>query len=305
MIAFGDRSGRAAKGVAVSGQLRAALRHVAYPTLLVVLVSISFSALRWRWDLGRVTQLFLLGTIGYLVVLERLIPYEVDWRPNPGEWGWYGVYFVLTMIGGALAQVPVAAAVEWLAPPHPALPLWAEIPAALLLGSLANYLMHRWSHANPWLWRLHGVHHVPGKVNVANNGVNHVVDVLVTQGAVQLSLALAGFSAGSVFVVGLFVVAQGYFVHANVDVRIGVLNHVLAGPEQHRLHHSVDLAEAGHYGSDLSVWDHVFGSFTWRPGRRPVAVGMQDPSDFPRTGEVIASHLQAWRRPVRAEDSPA
>lgn len=285
-------------------QVRSVLRHVAYPFLLVTLVSIATAALRWRWDLGRVSQFFLIGTIGYLTVLEWLIPYEPAWRPSVGEWGWYGTYFVLTMIGGALSQVPVSAVVGWAAPPHSTLPLWVEIPAALLLGSLANYLMHRWSHTNRWLWRLHGVHHVPDKVNVANNGVNHIVDVLLTQGAVQLSLALAGFSAESVFVVGLFVVAQGYFVHANVDVRIGVLNHVFAGPEQHRLHHSVDLAEAGHYGSDLSVWDHAFGSFTWRPGRRPAVVGLQHPSDFPRTREVIASHLQAWHRPVRADDYP-
>lgn len=287
------------------GQLRTALCHVAYPTLLLAVVSIAVAALRWRWDLGRTSQFFLVGVIGFLAVLERLIPYEPEWQPRPAEWGWYGVYFVLTMIGGGLAQLPVTAAVGRVAPSHPALPLWAEVPAALLLGSLANYLMHRWSHRNPWLWRLHGVHHVPGKVNVANNGVNHVLDVLVTQGAVQLALALAGFSAESVFVVGLFVVAQGYFVHANIDVRIGPLNHVFAGPEQHRLHHSVDLAEAGHYGSDLSVWDHVFGSFTWRPGRRPVAVGLQHPSEFPRTHEVIASHLQPWRRPARADDAPA
>ncbi|MFG3054241.1 sterol desaturase family protein [Kitasatospora sp. NPDC048239] len=286
-------------------RLRAVLRHVAYPVLLFTLVAISLSALRWRWDFGRVSLLFLFGTVGYLAVLEWLIPYEVQWRPAPGELGRYGVYFVLTLIGGSLAQLPVSVVVGRVAPPHPGLPLWAEIPAALLLGSLANYLVHRWSHHNPWLWRLHGVHHVPRKVNVANNGVNHVLDVLVTQGAVQLSLALAGFSQESVFVVGLFVVAQGYFVHANVDVRIGPLNHVLAGPEQHRLHHSVDLAEAGHYGSDLSVWDHLFGSFTWQPGRRPAAVGLRRPSDFPGTGEVIASHLQALRRPVRAEDSPA
>ena len=48
--------------------------------------------------------------------------------------------------------------------------------------------MHRLGHANPWLWRLHGVHHVPEKVNVANNGVNHVFDIVLAQSAVQLAL---------------------------------------------------------------------------------------------------------------------
>ncbi|MDX2937481.1 sterol desaturase family protein [Streptomyces ipomoeae] len=286
------------------GQLRILLRHAAYPALMATLVAVAIAALRLHWDLGRVSQLFLVGTIAYMALLEWLIPYEPEWAPSAREWGWYGVYFVLTMIGGALSQVPVAAVVRWAAPPHPTLPLWAELPLALLLGSLANYLVHRWCHTDPRLWRLHGVHHVPDKVNVGNNGVNHLLDIVLTQGVVQCSLALAGFSTEAVFVMGLFVVSQGYFVHANIDVRIGVLNHVLAGPEQHRLHHSVDLSEAGHYGSDLSIWDHAFGSFTWRPGRRPVAVGLRNPADFPRTDEVVASHLQAWRRPTRADDSP-
>ncbi|MDG5802565.1 sterol desaturase family protein [Streptomyces ossamyceticus] len=285
------------------GHFRTLLRHVAYPVLLAALVATAIAALHLRWDLARVSQLFLVSTIAYFTLLERLIPYEREWAPSAREWGWYGLYFVLTTTGGALAQLPVSAIVGLAAPRHPALPLWAEIPLALLLGSLVNYLIHRWCHTSPRLWRLHGVHHVPDKVNVGNNGVNHLLDVVLTQGVVQCSLALAGFSTATVFVIGLFVVTQGYFVHANIDVRIGPLNHVLAGPEQHRLHHSVDLSEAGHYGSELSVWDHAFGSFTWRPGRRPVAVGLRNAADFPRTGEVVASHLQAWRRPARPDRS--
>lgn len=71
---------------------------------------------------------------------------------------------------------------------------------------------------------------------------------------------------------------------------------MLASPEQHRLHHSTDLSEAGHYGSDLSIWDHVFDSYTWRPGREPVSVGLGDPASFPRTGEIVASLLHPLRR---------
>ncbi|MFF3767686.1 sterol desaturase family protein [Streptomyces sp. NPDC001922] len=289
-----------------AGRRRAVLRHTAYPLLLTALVVVVAATWHFHWDQGRVSPLFLVGTIGYLALLERVIPYERAWHPGPGEWGWYGVYFLLTMAGGGLAQFGVTGAVRLLSPPsHPAVPLWAEVPSALLLGSLASYAVHRLGHRHRWLWRLHGVHHVPDKVNVGNNGVNHIVDVVLAQGTVQVALALAGFSAASVFAAGLFVVAQGYFVHANIDVRLGWLNHVVAGPEQHRLHHSTDLAEAGHYGSDLSVWDHLFGSYTWHPGRRPSAVGLQDPASFPGTGAVVESLLQPWRRPRQQAAAPA
>ncbi|MFI8457095.1 sterol desaturase family protein [Kitasatospora sp. NPDC085464] len=283
--------------------LYAIARRLAHPLLLLGVLCTAVATLHLHWAPDRVSPLVLVAVIGYLAVLERVIPYRTDWHPTRRELGWYSVYFVLSMVGGALAQGVVTALVELLGPAHPALPFAVEIPLALLVGSLGDYLVHRWSHHNRWLWRLHGVHHVPEKVNVANNGVNHFLDVFFAQSVVQLSLALIGFSADSVFVVGIFVLAQGYFVHANIDVHLGPLGHVLAGPELHRLHHSTDLAEAGHYSSDLSLWDHVFGSFTWRPGRVPTAVGLTDPAAFPTTGELGASLLHPWRRAKTTEQS--
>ncbi|MFJ2022274.1 sterol desaturase family protein [Streptomyces sp. NPDC087897] len=272
------------------------IRLTAYPLLLLAVVLVAGSALRLRWDPAWVSPLFLIGVISYLALLERLIPHDPTWHPDAGEWRWYGIWFLLTMAGSGLAQLLVAVAVGLISPPEPTRHLGIEIPGALLTGSLAGYLVHRLGHRNALLWRLHGVHHVPEKVNVANNGVNHVLDIVLAQGLVQLTLALVGFSRPAVLVAGLFVAAQGYFVHANIDVRIGPLNHLLASPEQHRLHHSTDLSEAGHYGSDLACWDHLFGSFTWYPGREPTSVGLHDPTSFPGTGEILAALLHPWRR---------
>ncbi len=279
-----------------------ALRLVAYPLLLLAVVSVGAAALSLRWDPAVVSPLFLIGTLIYLAILEQLIPYERSWHPGKDEWRWYGVYFLLTRAGSGLAQLLVTSAVGWIAADERGHHLWAEIPGALLAGSLVSYLVHRLGHTSALLWQLHGVHHVPQKVNVANNGVNHVLDIVLAQSLVQLTLALAGFSRSAVLVTGLFVVAQGYFVHANIDVRIGRFNHLLASPEQHRLHHSTDLSEAGHYGSDLSCWDHLFGSFTWHPGREPAAVGLHDPASFPATGEIVASTLHPWRRRPPPDD---
>ncbi|WP_418957516.1 sterol desaturase family protein [Streptomyces tritici] len=266
------------------------------PVLLLAVGTVHALIETRGWDPGQTIFLFQFAVLGYLVLLEHLIPYDPSWRPDRREWRWYGAYFVLTVLGGAAGQNVVLLAAAAVARPRPALPLWAEIPLALLVGSLASYAVHRAGHTYAWMWRLHGVHHVPAKVNVANNGVNHVADVVLSQGFVQLALALAGFSERAVLAVGLFTVAQGYFVHADIRVRLGVLNHVLAGPQQHRLHHSTDLSEAGHYGSELALWDKLFGSFTWRPGRAPQAVGLTEPHAFPATGRILATLASPWRR---------
>jgi sterol desaturase/sphingolipid hydroxylase (fatty acid hydroxylase superfamily) len=283
---------------------RRIVRRLAYPVLLLAMVAVAAAALFLRLDTGPVTALFQASVISYLALLERVIPYDREWHPSRGEWGRYLIYFLLTVAGSVVAQFLVAALVGIFSPADPKLPLWADIPSALAVGSLASYLLHRLSHANPLLWRLHGIHHVPDKVNVGNNGVNHILDIVLSQGVVQLSLALLGFSQEAVFAVGLFVITQGYFTHANIDVHIGVLNHLLVSPEQHRLHHSTDLSEAGHYGSDLAVWDKMFGSYTWYTGRKPAQVGLHDPASFPRTDAVLASQVQLWRRRAVSDRQP-
>ncbi|MER6098902.1 sterol desaturase family protein [Streptomyces sp. NPDC001728] len=288
-----------AKSWAIAASSREVLRHVAYPILALSAAWLFASTLRYGWDRGKAVQFFLVGAILYLAVLERLIPHRSDWHPSVRELCWYAAYFVFTMAGAVLAQAVVAVVVAAAPGGGLGLALWEQVPVALLASSLAGYLAHRFAHSNRWLWKVHGIHHVPRKVNVANNGVNHVLDVAFKQGAVQLSLGLLGFSPDCLFAVALFTIVQGYFVHANVDVRLGPFNHVLASPEQHRLHHSADIDEAGHYGVDLSVWDRLFGSFTWRPDREPAVVGVQDPTAFPETGAVLAGLLHPWRRPTR------
>ncbi|WP_083449024.1 sterol desaturase family protein [Actinoplanes rectilineatus] len=272
------------------------LSRVYYPVQLAAIVGLAWAAIALDWDFGVVSGSFLVGILGSLLLLERLIPYDRDWQPNPQEWRFYGVYFVLTVAASSASQIPVMAVFGYFTPPEPFLPLGVEIVLAGLVGSLANYAWHRWSHTNLVLWRLHGVHHVPDKVNVANNGVNHVFDVLLTQFSVQFVLTLCGFSEPSVFAVGLFVMAQGYFVHANVDVKLGRINYVFSGPEQHRLHHSTNLKQAGHFGSDLSIWDLLFRSFTWRPGLAPQAVGLSNPKSFPTSDRIVSSMVHPLSR---------
>lgn len=96
----------------------------------------------------------------------------------------------------------------------------------------------------------------------------------------------------------------------------------LLRPRQHRCPHRTAQPSAGqsraapsapqhrslrsfyHYGSDLSCWDHLFGSFTWYPGREPAAVGLHDPTSFPGTGEILAALTHPWRRRPAPDPGP-
>jgi sterol desaturase/sphingolipid hydroxylase (fatty acid hydroxylase superfamily) len=272
------------------------LAALTYPLLCLSGLFTVFCAFYWHLDFGLCNVVFLIWTIGFLSLMEVLIPYDPSFHPTKKEWLRDGIYLVITMVGGGLAVLAMYAIVRIFSPPTSSMALWQEILVGVLASSLGSYLFHRLTHVHPWLWLVHGVHHVEGKVNVGNNGVNHVLDVFGRRVLAQMPLICLGLSEPSIFVVAIFSTMQGYFVHANIDVRLGWLNYVVATPEQHRLHHSRDLGEAGNYGSDIPLWDLLFRSFTWAPGRQPAQIGVVNPEKFPDPNEIVANFLLPWQK---------
>jgi sterol desaturase/sphingolipid hydroxylase (fatty acid hydroxylase superfamily) len=68
-------------------------------------------------------------------------------------------------------------------------------------------------------------------------------------------------------VLGLYVVCyaiNGFFQHCNIDLRLGLLNYLISGPELHRWHHSMVKQESNHiYGNNFIIWDLIFGTWYW------------------------------------------
>ena len=80
---------------------------------------------------------------------------------------------------------------------------------------------------------------------------------------------------------------SGLFQHSNCDVRLGWFNYLISGPEVHRWHHSLKLAESNaNYAHSFVIWDLLFGTY-FRPrgrrGRSPRSRGAELPSPLPRT----------------------
>ncbi|MEQ9500321.1 MAG: sterol desaturase family protein [Deltaproteobacteria bacterium] len=275
--------------------LRNLARYTAYPALLTGVLGVAAWAIATDQNLSLVATLALFATITLLVLFERLIPYDLDWQPSLREWMRDGIYFGLNGAVDAITQVGVAALAIWVAPyldwGASNLPIVFAAPLAIVIADLAGYWLHRKSHDIPWLWRIHGVHHAPTKVNAFNNNTVHFLNVAFSTAAKTLPLLVLGFAAEAVFVAALFLTVQSFAVHANADFRLGALNWLVMGPEHHRLHHSTVLEEAGNHATGITLWDVVFGTFTWRPGRTPFAVGTVDPDEFPSPNQIIANAL--------------
>ncbi|MCA9650347.1 MAG: sterol desaturase family protein [Myxococcales bacterium] len=282
------------------GPLAAALRFLAYPLLLLLAVGPVAHAITAGLPLERLLPLVFAGVIGATVLLERLIPYEPRWQPTRRELARDGGYLLIGLVFGGLAQLVAGTLALVLATGDNGLPLWLAAPLALVLADLGTYAFHRRVHRGGFWWKEHGIHHVPTKVNVLNANTTHFLDVTFNTLAAMTPLVLLGFSVEAVFIVNVARVLHNYVSHANADLRLGWLGHLLMGPEHHRLHHGVAPEDAGNYATVVTLWDRVFGTFTWAPGRRPAAVGVSEPEAFPDPQRILPNLAHPFRSARRA-----
>ncbi len=225
-----------------------------------------------------------------LALAERLAPHREDWRPGRAALRRDGTVFSINAVVDALSSAAIALAASALFDAQSSWPSAAQIVAGVALGELLSYALHRLSHRDNWLWRVHLLHHRPEQVNVANALTAHPVNALYDKLARVAPLIALGFSGEAILAVTLFSLTQNLAVHANVAGTIGPLDLVVGSAELHRLHHSTDESQAGNFGTAVPWWDHVFG--TYRRGAAPVAVGVFDPRRYPLPHAL--GRLLAW-----------
>jgi sterol desaturase/sphingolipid hydroxylase (fatty acid hydroxylase superfamily) len=183
----------------------------------------------------------------------------------------------------------------------------AQLALALLVAELFQYWSHRLSHEWEPLWRLHATHHSAPRLYFLNAARFHPLDIVIdtTVGLVPLVLLGAGAEVQALF--ALFTGVFGYLQHCNVAVSLGPFNYLFSMAELHRWHHAKDPREANtNYGSNLILWDLVFGSFFWPRDRKPPEeIGIPDLPAFPETfwGQLL-SPLR-WRAIQAASHGPA
>ena len=95
------------------------------------------------------------------------MPYARAWHPSAREAARDFVYFGLNGAMDGLVKLGVAFAVAAVGAWDNALPFAVAVPLAVLVADFGGYWLHRWGH-HGWLWKVHGVHHTPDKVNTWN-----------------------------------------------------------------------------------------------------------------------------------------
>lgn len=266
-------------------------------------VSIVGGASLVLWALWRAgVDLFVASTLVWvivvaaLVVVERLSPKQRVWlRPDEQLTN----DLVHTALGSALGSrvgVVVAdagvAAITLLLPASALWPTSWPLPVQVVVGFVVvdgcRYAQHRASHAWPWLWETHQLHHDARRLLVIKAGRSHLIDRAL-QALCVVPIVVAGASVDVVFWVVTLSSVIGVIGHANVDAS-GCFFFV--GSNEHRVHHAADPAlHNSNFGASLSIWDRLCGTF--RRDDDVDVVGL--PHDTPVTVTAqLAAPINAW-----------
>jgi sterol desaturase/sphingolipid hydroxylase (fatty acid hydroxylase superfamily) len=190
------------------------------------------------------------------------------------------------------------------------LPLWLRLAAAMIVGEVGTYWAHRWSHEIPILWRFHAVHHSAEEIDFLVNTRAHPVDIVFTRLCDMVPMYILGLAqpmGNNLDVVPALVTIigtmWGFFIHSNVNWRLGWFEWFISSPAFHHWHHANDGPERinRNYAPMLPWVDKIFGTL-YLPQHWPEKYGIDAPIS-PNIGAQLLDPLLTQPPAYRFHDS--
>lgn len=242
------------------------------------------------------------------VPLERVFarrPQKVFRKAWLQDFGWY-------FLGGLLpsrllipAMAAIGTALHFAIPSGlharaAAMPLAARLAASLIVGELGFYWGHRWSHEIPFFWRFHAVHHSAEEMDWLVNTRAHPVDLVFTRlcGFIPMyALGLTQPMSSRLDMVPLAVILTstiwGFFIHANLNWRLGPLEWLIATPAFHHWHHTYKAPLNRNFSPMLPWVDRLFGTYYVPKAEWPSRYGTETAVDSGIAGQLLQPLLPA------------
>jgi sterol desaturase/sphingolipid hydroxylase (fatty acid hydroxylase superfamily) len=228
------------------------------------------------------------------LLLELSFPYEKTWRNLDDQFVNEIVSMLLSAnLGHNLARMAVyfliaPAIVFWGTEGAPwwptSLPFALQVALGFIIWEFGIYWSHRMMHSTEFGWRFHSLHHKLRRLSCLNSGYGHPINFALTSLFDLTFLILSGAPAEVMLFTSFLSGAVNFLSHANIDMKMGLLNYVVNTPEVHRWHHAAETASGKrNFGMQLPFWDLVFGTYYCPKDRVPPRVIGHDehqPSGF-------------------------
>jgi sterol desaturase/sphingolipid hydroxylase (fatty acid hydroxylase superfamily) len=257
-------------------------------------------------DWALLSPLIIVVSSQVFIALERLFPYD---RGQPlFRRGWFVDFFWYTLAQSYLLGLVIGALIQFIdtrtgvSRLHivTGWPVWAQLLFFLVTHDFYIYNFHKLQHKVPLLWRTHEAHHSVKDVDWLAGSRSHALEILINQTIEYAPIVLLGAPPQVALMKGTIDAVWGMYIHSNINVRSGWLQHVINGPEMHRWHHSTRyIGDGMNYGTKFAFWDWLFGT-AYLPNEKPPGYGLSD-VDFPEEpfAEIRAAYRDRAATPLR------
>lgn len=197
--------------------------------------------------------------------------------------------------------------VKWLR-----LPIWLELPIALILLDYLLYLWHVAFHKAPFLWRFHQVHHVDLDMDASTAIRFHFGEMVMSTALQILQILTIGVTPLTFSIWNTWLISEIMFHHSNVELPFGVerwLCKIVVTPRMHGIHHSLVPEELNsNWSSGLTVWDWLHGTLRLNVPQNHLTLGVAAFPDakeltYPKLMEMPFDEQQRYPPWVRPDGS--
>jgi len=232
------------------------------------------------------------------VTIQRLRPHRPlagSWRANAGLWA-VDAALLGAVCGGCACAASIWADQRGLGLMNQAaVPVYVSVPLSVLGLDLVSYLWHRANHRVALLWRFHQAHHTDAQYTVTTALRFHPGELLLALPVRLGAVAILGAPIVGLLVFEVVFAFANFWEHGNIDLPKRVesaLACIVITPALHRRHHGMErrLLDSN-YGTILSVWDRLLGSYAPSASTARIETGL--PGVDPELGTLDLLALPA------------
>lgn len=219
--------------------------------------------------------IILAGGIALFWIIESVNPF-FKFKYNKIHHAGINLFFTLTtiIINFALAFILLNTAqfvvtqhfgiLQWL----PKMNTWLfAVLGILLLDFFGAYLAHFVEHRINFLWKFHLIHHTDTFIDTTSGNRHHPGESVIRFIFTTLGVIIVGSPMWMVFLYQTLSVVATQFTHANICLPKKfdkMMSYFLVSPDMHKIHHHYKLPYTDtNYGNIFSVWDRIFGTFSY------------------------------------------
>lgn len=169
----------------------------------------------------------------------------------------------------------------------------------VLIADFVMYWFHRCSHRWQIFWEVHAYHHSASEMTILSGAREHPLFFSLTSVWLIMPAALVERQDETGWLLAILMATRlhGLLIHSNITAHWGWAGRwLLVSPAMHRIHHGCDDAfHNRNFGSLLTLWDHLFGTFKDARGIDVAAieVGLED---VPGARPPLTYLLETYRR---------